>query len=147
MFYLPQAVLAWICALHYIDWRRTRELLVYGLWGSFLAFLQDTVGGWAGLWEYQDGFLESHHLISLVIACSAAPLMGMFFAQGLKPGAPPPWPRIAGVTAVSLIPEVLGLYTGHILHHNWWSMYASTVAYIPVWLSFWALHRWLTKAP
>jgi hypothetical protein len=146
VFYLPQAVLAWVVSMWLVDWRRLRELLVFGLWGVLLTEFQDTLGDLFRLWEYRDtGPLGSHHHVSTVIGVSAAPLMGMYFTQFLQPGKPPPWGLMARVTAISLVPEVIALYTGNILHHKWWSMGWSAAAYVPVWLSFWALHRWLYR--
>lgn len=147
MFYVPHAVAAWVVAIWAIDWRRIRKLFVFGLWGHFLCDIQDNLGMMFGLWEYRDtGFFNTHVRASFVVGLSAAPLMGMFFVQGLKPGGPIPWRRMLLVTAISLVPEVTAYFTGHIRYHFWWNLGWSAAAYLPVWLSFWVLHRWLCPA-
>lgn len=146
IFYLPQAAAIWIAAIWLIEWKRLRQLLVYGLYASFLCAVQDQLGLMHHLWEYRDsGPVNAHTEISILIGLSAAPLFGIYFVQGLKPGAPAPWLRIAAITGVAMIPETVGLYTGNIIYGNWWSYGWSVFAHVILWLSFWGLHRWLTK--
>lgn len=96
------------------------------------------------LWIYQDtGLLDTHTEVSILIGLSAAPLFGMYFAQGLKIGAGIPRLRIAAITTVAMVPETIGLYTGNILYGNWWNYGCSVLAHILLWLSFYGLHRWL----
>ncbi len=147
MFYGLHAVAAWVVAIWAIDWRRIRQLFVFGLWGHLLCDLQDNLGAVFGLWEYRDsGLFNTHIRASFIVGLSAAPLMGIFFAQGLKPGRPFPWGRMLLVTALSLLPEATALLTDHIRYHFWWNIGWSALAYGPVWLSFWGLHRWLFRA-
>lgn len=148
MFYLPQAILTWIVALWAIQWIRARELLVFGLYGAFLCAIQDQLGLMHHLWEYRDsGPLNTHTEISLLIGVSAAPLFGIYFTQGLKPGGRPPWWRILAITAVAMVPETIGLYIGRIFYGNWWSYGCSVVTHLLLWISFWALHRWMSTEP
>lgn len=145
MFYLPQAAATWLMAIWFVEWKRLRELLVYGFYASFLCALQDQLGLMHGLWEYRDtGPLNTHTEISILIGLSAAPLFGMYFVQGLKIGENIPWLRIAAVTGVAMVPETIGLYTGHIRHGSWWNYGLSIAAHVLLWLSFWGLHRWLS---
>lgn len=147
MYYLPLAAVTWFAAIWVIDWKRIRELLVYGLWGAMIAELENEIGGSLGLWQYRDvGPFRSHHAISLVIALSAAPLFAMAFAQDLKPGRPFPWLRGAFITAVAMMPEILALFTGNMTHRGWWSIPLSVFAYVPTWFSIWWIHRWLTRS-
>lgn len=146
MFYLPQALLTWIVAIRIIQWRRTRELLIYGFYGAYLCAVQDKVGYIYQLWDYRDtGPLDSHVEISALIAVSAAPLFGIYFAQGLKPGGRPPWRRILIISTIAMVPETIGLYSGHIAYGPWWNWGLSVLAHLLIWFSFWALHRWLTS--
>lgn len=145
MFYLPQAVLAWLAAIWLIDWRRWRELLVYGAVGGYTGLFQDHVGELLGLWRYHDvAPFDAHDKISLLIGASAAPLFAMFFVQRLKPGARPPWGWVGIVCAVSMVPELLGAQIGKISYGNGWSLGASIVAHVLVWLWFWVLYRLLS---
>ena len=146
IFYLPQAAAAWLVAIWLIEWTRLRELLVYGLFASFLCAIQDQLGLMYHLWEYRDiGPINTHTEISILIGLSAAPLFGMYFVQGLKVGAPVPWFRMVVITGVALVPETIGLYTGHIVHGGWWNYGASVLAYVLIWLGFWGLHRWFNR--
>lgn len=45
-----------------------------------------------------------------------------------------------------MVPETIGLYTGHILHGNWWNYGCSVLAHLILWLSFYGLHTWLGPA-
>jgi hypothetical protein len=145
LFYLPQALATWLVAVLVIDWKRFRELLVYGLYGGFLCGVQDQLGLMNRLWEYKDtGPLNFHSEISILIGLSAAPLFSIYFIQGLKVGAGVPWMRIAAITTVAMVPETIGLYTGNIVYGNWWNYGCSVLAHVLLWLSFWGLHRWLT---
>lgn len=147
LFFLLQALAAWVAAIWLIDWKRMPELLVYGLWGAILSDVEDHIGFRLGLWEYRDtGPLGTHYDITiLIINTSAAFLVATYFAQGLRPRAPIPWLRIAGFTAFSLIPEVTAIQTGHMSSGHWWNSWVSVLAYIPTWVSIWWLHRWLTR--
>ncbi|MFZ5817352.1 MAG: CBO0543 family protein [Bacillota bacterium] len=146
MFYLPLAVLTWLVARWIVDRARLSALLVYGLFGAVLATLQDRLVILYQLWEYRDtGLADSHHEIALLISLSAAPVFAMRFAQGLRAAAPFPILRAVRYTAFSMLPEVVGLQTGHIAYHNGWNLIWSVVAYGPIWLSIWALHRWLSE--
>lgn len=145
LFYLPHAVGAWVAAIWLIDWRRFRELLIYGLWGAFICHVEDTVGFQFGLWEYRDGPFWSPWLISLVICLSAAPLVGMWFVQGLQAGQALPWKRVLLVTFISMLPETTALLAARIQYGHGWTLFASVLAHIPTWLSFWLLHRWMTS--
>lgn len=145
MFYLPLAVLTWLSFRWMIEPQRLPSLLVYGLFGSALATVQDRLVILYQLWEYRDiGPISSHAEIALLISLSAAPIFGMRFVQGLKVGAPIPWRRIIKFTAISMLPEVASLFTGNILYHNWWNIGWSVCAYAPIWLAFWGLHRRLS---
>lgn len=145
MFYLPLSILTWFLAGSIIDRSRIGELLVYGLFGAVLATAHDRLVISYQLWEYRDaGLVDSHPEIALLISLSAAPVFAMRFAQGLVPGRRFPWPRAVKFTAVSMIPEVAGLQTGHILYDHGWNLAWSVIAYGPIWLSIWGLHRWLT---
>lgn len=146
MFYLPLAILTWCSIRWMVRTERLPALLVYGLFGSGLATVQDRLVILYQLWEYRDiGLFSTHAEIALLISLSAAPIFGMRFVQGLRLGAPIPWRRITKFTAVSMLPEVAGLFSGNILYHNWWNIGWSVCAYIPIWLSFWGLHRWLNQ--
>ncbi len=97
------------------------------------------------LWEYRDvGWFDTHVQIALLISLSATPIFGMRFAQKLKLGAAVPWRRIARYTLISRLPEVVALYSGHIRYHNGCNVGWSVATYIPIWLTFWAFHRWMT---
>lgn len=146
MYYLALAVFVWALGFRFIDWSRIRDLVVYGLYAAFVTQVQDHLGMKLGLWEYRDtGIIADHRAISMVISLSAAPLFGMYFAQGLKPGAPVPWLRIAAITAVAMIPELVGQATGHFVSRGWWNPFVSVAAYVLLWWSFWRLHRFLTE--
>jgi hypothetical protein len=132
--------------LRVIDRVRLRQLLIYGLFAAVLATVQDRLVLVHKLWEYRDvGPVSSHAEIALLISLSAAPAFGMRFAQGLLPGARVPWRRIARYTGVAMLPELAGCFTGHIHYYNGWNLFWSVLAYIPIWLSFWGLHRRLTR--
>jgi hypothetical protein len=148
MFFGSQAVMAWIAAIYLIEWHRFKELLIYGILGGYVALLQDQVGKMLGLWQYHDsGVLSRHHLISIVISLSAAPLFAIYFVQGINPDkhAPIPWVRILTITAVAMTPEVIGLYTGHVVYGGGWNIFFSIGAYLLLWLGFRALYRWLQE--
>lgn len=146
MFYLPLALATWFSFDHVIDRRQLPQLLVYGLFGAVLATIQDRLVLIYHLWEYADiGPVDTHAEIALLISVSAAPLFAMRFAQGIKPGAGCPWCRIAKFTLVSMLPEFLGLITGHIRYHNWWNVGWSILAYVPIWCGIWGLYIWLTS--
>ncbi len=146
MYYLTLAALTWLAAIWVIDWKRWRELLIYGLWGALVAQVENELGESLGLWEYRDvGPIRSHDAISLLIALSAAPLFAMAFAQALKPGRPFPWLRSAFTTALAMLPEIVALYTRNIVHRGWWSTPVSVIAYLPTWFTIWLLHRWMTR--
>lgn len=146
MFYLPLAVVTWLVAVHWLNWRRLADLLPYGLFGSVLATLHDRVVLVYHLWEYKDvGPIDTHAEIALLISLSAAPVFAMRFAQGLKRDGRLPYGRCLKFTAVSMVPEVLALGTGNILYHAWWTVWCSVLAYAPIWLSLWGLYRWLEK--
>ncbi|MGE5674800.1 MAG: CBO0543 family protein [Mycobacterium leprae] len=147
MFYIPQAIAVWIVSIWLIDWRRLRELLIYGLWGIAVSSVEGHLGYGLGLFQYQDtGWLSGHYDVStLVINLSAVPLFAIYFAQGLRPRAPVPWLRIAAFTAVSLVPEIVALRLGHMVYGRRWNLLHSVIAYIPTWVSIWALHRWLNN--
>lgn len=147
LFYLTLAVLTWLAAPLWLERRRLPGLLVYGLFAAVLAAVQDTLVVWYPLWEYLDtGPVREHLQISLLISLSAAPAFGIRFAQGLVPAAPVPWGRVCKYTVVAMTPELAGLALGRIVYHGWWNVAWSTVAYVPIWISFWALHRWLHTA-
>ena len=147
MFYLPLAVLTWIVAPWVIERARLPGLLLYGLHGAVLATVQDRFVMFYHLWEYADvGPLDSHAEIALLISLSAAPLFAMRFVQGLSGSEGPPWRRMFKFTLVSMLPEVVGLLSDHIRYHNWWNVGWSVLAYAPIWLSLWALHRWMTRS-
>lgn len=145
MFYLPLALLTWLCFGWMIDRRRLPSLLVYGLFGAVLATVQDRLVMLYQLWEYRDiGPVAAHPQIALLISLSAAPIFGMRFAQGLPPRtAEVPWRRIFKYMLIAMVPELIALYSGHILYHNWWNVGFSFAAYIPIWISFWGLRQWL----
>lgn len=147
MFFLPQALVGWIASVWLFDWKRFPQLFVYGLWGIVICHLEDQVGYRFGLWAYRDsGPFPTHHDISAIVFTLSAPfLMSIYFTQGLRPRAPIPWGRIAAFTAVSMIPEVIAVRTGHMVHGRWWGWSASVLAYIPTWLSIWWLHRWIGR--
>jgi hypothetical protein len=145
LFYLPLAVITWLCARWIIDRSKLPGLLLYGLFGAILATVQDRLVILHQLWEYRDrGPVGTHAQIALLISASAAPVFGMRFAQGLQPGAPIPWRRIARFTGISMLPEVVGYLTHNIAYHHGWNLFWSVLAYMPIWLSFWGLHRWMT---
>jgi hypothetical protein len=145
LFYLPLALLTWVLSARLIDRRRLPALLVYGLFGSVLATLQDRLVLTYQLWEYHDtGTLGAHTEIALLISLSAAPVFAMRFAQKLQPGAPPPWLRMLRYTLVAMLPEIVGLYTDNIRYYRWWNLGWSVLAYVPIWTSIWLLHRWLS---
>lgn len=146
MFYLPLALATWFCFSHIVDTKRVQELLVYGLFGSVLATVQDRLVLIYNLWEYTDiGPANTHAEIALLISVSAAPIFAMRFAQGLRSDGQIPWGRISRFTAVAMAPEIAGLVTGHIRYHNWWNVGWSVVAYGPIWYGIWVLHRWLSE--
>ena len=148
MFYVPLAALTWILSWRIVDRKRLPELLTYGLFGAVLASAHDRLVIFYRLWEYRDtGLADSHAEIALVISLSAAPVFAMRFAQGLTAGRSFPVLRAIKFTAFAMIPEVIGLQTGHIVYDHWWSVTWSVIAYGPIWLSIWALHRWLNRAP
>lgn len=147
MFYLPLAVLTWLSVGWMIRPDRRRQLLVYGLFGAVLATVQDRLVMIYQLWEYRDvGLVGSHAEIALLISLSAAPIFAMRYAQGLQPGCAMPWSRVARYTAVAMLPEVVGIRTGHVVYHNWWNIGWSVAAYVPIWGSIWLLHRWLHRS-
>jgi hypothetical protein len=118
--------------------------LTYGLVGALIANVENEIGHRLNLWEYRDvGLLPDHHAVALVISLSAAPIFAMYFAQSLRSGEPLPWVRIARITAVAMLPEVVGLVTGNMVYHRWWSIAASVLAYLPTWVGIWRLHRYL----
>lgn len=144
MFYLPLAIVTWLTMGWLIGSGQIRNLLIYGLFGSVLATVQDRLVIIYRLWEYGDrGLVGTHHAIALLISLSAAPVFSMRFARGLGMAAPFPWRRAVKYTAVAMLPEAVGLYTGNVHYHNWWNIGWSVVAYLPIWGSIWALHRWL----
>ncbi|MFZ5825107.1 MAG: CBO0543 family protein [Bacillota bacterium] len=148
MFYAPLAALTWILSGWIVDRKRLRELLTYGLFGAVLATAHDRLVILYQLWEYRDtGLADSHAEIALLISLSAAPVFAMRFAQGLSAGRSFPVLRAVKFTAIAMIPEVIGLQTGHIVYDHWWNASWSVIAYGPIWLSIWALHRWLSPAP
>ncbi|HEY3364850.1 MAG TPA: CBO0543 family protein [Symbiobacteriaceae bacterium] len=148
MFYLLLAALVWLVSFRLIDWRRLRELLIYGFLGSLVSIVENELGLRFGLWEYRDTApLNDHRLISLVICLSAAPLFAMAFAQALSTGARPPWLRIAVTTGVAMLPEIIGLYTGNLVYGIRWGLIVSTMAYLPTWLAVWGVHRWYHSHP
>lgn len=148
MFYLPLALLTWFAARWIIDLRRLPHLYVYGLFGAVLATAHDRVVMFYKLWQYRDtGPIDSHPEIALLISLSAAPVGAMRFAQGLMVNAAFPWLRAVKFTGFSMLPEVIGLQTGHILYNHWWNVAWSIIAYVPIWLSIWGLHRWLSRPP
>jgi len=143
VFYLPQAIAAWIAAIWVVDWRRIHELLIYGFFASLVCIVQDQLGLMHRLWQYRDtGPLDTHTEISILIGLSAAPLFGIYFAQGLRPGSRIPIGRIVGTTALAMVPETAGLFTGNITYGNWWSYGWSVVAHLLLWLGFYGLFRW-----
>lgn len=147
MFYVPLAVLTWILSLWIIDWKRLPELLTYGLFGAVLATAHDRLVLFYQLWQYQDsGLADSHAEIALLISLSAAPIFAMRFAQGLTPGRSFPLLRGIKFTTISMIPEVIGLQTGHIVYDYWWNVTWSVIAYFPIWYSIWRFHRWLSPS-
>lgn|GEM_PF-4331575 len=147
MFYLPQAILTWAAAVYLIEWKRIRKLFVYGASAAFLCSVQDRFGLMYHLWEYRDtGPVDRHIEISILIGLSAAPLFGIYFVQGLRQGSQVPVWRIVGITAVALLPETIGLYTGRIVYGGWWNYGWSVLAHLLLWLGFCALHRWLDEA-
>ncbi len=98
------------------------------------------------LWEYQDaGPFDSHAEIALLISLSAAPVFAMRFAQGLVPATPFPIFRVLKFTAIAMLPELIGLRSGHIIYHEWWNVACSVFAYGPIWFSLWAVHQWTNK--
>lgn len=144
MFYLPLALLTWLCFGWMIDRHRLPALLVYGLFGAVLATVQDRLVILYQLWEYRDvGPVATHPQIALLISLSAAPIFGMRFVQGLPGNAGAPWKRVCKFMLIAMVPELFALYSGHILYHNWWNVGYSFAAYIPIWLSFWKLRQWL----
>jgi hypothetical protein len=147
VFYLPLAVLTWCSAAWMLDRRRLPRLLVFAVVGGLLATVQDHMMLVYPLWEYRDtGPMNTHLEISFLISLSAAPVYAMRFAQGLQPGAAPPWRRICRYTAISMLPEWVATHSGHIAYHNWWNVAWSVLAYLPIWLVIWAVHRWMTAA-
>jgi alkylated DNA nucleotide flippase Atl1 len=143
MFYLPLAAITWGWFALTADRRRLPGLVRYGLFGGVLATIQDRLVMLYRLWEYQDvGRIDTHAEIALLISLSAAPVAAMRFAQGLHPGAPMPWWRVARYTAVAMLPEIVGLYAGKIRYDHGWTVWWSLIAYLPIWLSLWGLHRW-----
>jgi hypothetical protein len=147
VFYLPLAIACWLCFDRVVDRTRLPDLLVYGLFGAVLATVQDRLVLLYHLWEYVDfGPVDTHAKIALLISLSAAPIFAMRFAQGLSPDPAVPWLRIAKFTLVAMLPEVLGLVTGHIRYHLWWNVGWSVLAYTPIWLGIWGLYRWLTAS-
>lgn len=144
MFYLPLAVITWLSVRWIIRREQWRGLLIYGLFGAVLATVQDRLVLLYRLWEYRDtGPVHSHAEVALLISLSAAPIFAMRFAQRLRPAMSVPWRRVFKFTAISMAPEIVGLYTGHIVYHQWWNVGWSVLAYMPIWTSIWALHRWL----
>lgn len=144
MFYLPLAVICWLSMPWMIDLRELPRLLPYGLLGSVLATVHDRMVISYKLWEYRDnGWIDHHTEIALLISFSAAPIFGMRFAERLEHGAPFPWGRTLRYTLIAMIPEVVALLTGRIVYHGWWNVTWSIIAYYPIWAAFWGLHRWL----
>lgn len=148
MFYLPLALVTWLSASWMVDRQRLWELLPYGLFGGVLATIQDRLVLVYRLWEYRDiGPVADHHEIALLISLSAAPLFGMRFVQGLRPGEGAPWRRIFRYSLIAMVPEVIAYLTGNIAYHNGWNLLWSGAAYPPIWLAFWAFHRWFAAVP
>lgn len=145
MFYFVQACLAWMVAIWLIDWKRLRELIPFGLLGSLICAANDNVSlSLGGLWTYSDTrVFNTHPRISVLIALSGAPLMGMYYIQGMRADAPYPWRRILAFSAMAMIPETVGLYLGKIEYGGWWSYPLSILAYLLMWSGFWAFRRWL----
>ena len=147
MFYLPLSILAWIAAIWLIQWTRIRALLIYGLMGSFLALFQDHVGEMFQLWLYNDtGPVNTHDQISLLISVSAAPLLAMYFAQGLSKAERTPWRRIMLATIVAMVPELAALYLGRISYASGWNLWVSVGAHGGLWYGFWRLYQWMSAA-
>lgn len=145
MFYLPLAMATWLLTRRIVDRNRLPELLIYGLFGAVLATAHDRMVLFYHLWEYRDmGPVGSHEKIALLISLSAAPAFAARFAQGLRAGSSFPVQRGIKFTAIAMLPELVGLQTGHIVYDQWWSVTWSVVAYLPIWLSIWALHRWIS---
>lgn len=145
VFYVPLAVITWLSAGWLVDRRRLPQLFVYGLFGAVLATLQDRLMAFHQFWEYRDlGPIAGHAEVALLISLSAAPLFAMRFVQALPPGAPVPWLRVARFTGVAMLPEMVGLLSGHVRYHNGWNLLWSVLAYVPIWTALWGLHRWLT---
>jgi hypothetical protein len=144
MFYLSLTVLVWAAAILFLDWGRLRQLLPIGLAGAFLSSSMDFTGGiLLGWWQYSDTqWLRTHAAISGLIHIGAAPLVAMFFAQGVPPRSPLPVARIALYTALSMAPEVAASYIGRIHYRAPWGLSVSAVAYLIMWTGLWALQRW-----
>lgn len=144
MFYLPLAVTTWLCLGRIINLAELPRLIVYGLFGSVLATIQDRLVLLYNLWEYTDvGPVDTHAKIALLISFSAAPVFAIRFAQGLSSSPGFPWRRVGKFTVVAMLPELIALVTGHIRYHNWWNVGWSIFAYVPIWGGIWAIHRWL----
>jgi hypothetical protein len=146
MFYLLQAVFIWILAVRFIEWRRLRSLLPYGFLGSFICMFQDRIGERFQLWVYRDqGLIHTHGEISTLISVSAAPLVAMWFIQGLQPEEAWPWKRILAFTLLGMLPELVALPLEKLIYGHGWSIAASVAAYVGLWSFFWWLHRWMER--
>lgn len=146
MFYVPLALLTLAVVPLVLDRQRLSKLSVYGLLASVLATVHDRGVLVYRLWEYRDiGPVDGHAEIALIISLTAAPVFAIRFVQGLTPTNPVPWRRMAKFTAFCMLPELVGLYSGHMVYHQWWTAAHSVVAYFPIWLSLWAFHRWLNR--
>lgn len=143
MFYLPLAIITLAVAPVVLDIRRLADLAVYGLLASVLATIHDRWVLLYHLWEYRDtGLVDNHTEIAMLISLSAAPVFAMRFVQGMTPAGGVPWRRMVKFTAISMLPELVGLYSGHIVYHQWWTASYSVLAYFPIWLTLWAFSRW-----
>lgn len=122
MFWLPLSLVIGSIAVWVIDWRRLRETLPAALvtvvYYSIHTGLPTAIRPVLAVTDR--GPLSGHWPLTLLAQMLIAPTLALWYAQGLKPGAPLPWVRTAFFVVLGAGLENLARLLGCVVFAPWW---------------------------
>jgi len=136
MFWLIRFILEWSVWLVFADKKRWREIFPVCILACMLAWITDASTHHYKLWEYDMGFIsELSNSFGIYIVVTYLFIQWLpdrrFFMRMLA------YWFIWTTVAISI--EYIHLKTGHMTHHQWWTLWHS---YIADWVIFWLFYQY-----
>lgn len=118
MYWLTMTLVFLIVGSRVLKWDRLRQLLPAAFVGMLLSGIPSAPA--LGVRLTDVGPISSHWAITLILQMTVAPVVSMWYAQGLTPSSPVPLGRTAAFLGMTYAMTLVSWATGRLILPNWW---------------------------